>query len=158
MILYHGTNVDFDEIDLTKSHRFKDFGQGFYLTTIKQQAIELSVKKSLREGGTPIVQEYIFDDTHLNDNTLKVLRFDCPTAEWAEFIYKNRNRNKPIEHHDYDIVIGPIADDGVAYLLTRYEEGSFTIEDLARELKYKKLNDQYFFGTQLALSLLKRIR
>lgn len=35
MRLYHGINIDFDEIDLTKSHRFKDFGQGFYLTTIR---------------------------------------------------------------------------------------------------------------------------
>ena len=42
MILYHGTNVDFEQIDLTKSNRFKDFGQGFYLTDIKRQAVELA--------------------------------------------------------------------------------------------------------------------
>lgn len=34
MRLYHGTNVEFEQIDLTKSNRFKDFGQGFYLTDI----------------------------------------------------------------------------------------------------------------------------
>lgn len=158
MILYHGTNVDFDLIDLTKSHRFKDFGQGFYLTTIKKQAIELSVKKTLRDGGTPIVQEYEFDELHLNDDGLNILIFESPTTEWAEFIYKNRNRNEPFFTHNYDIVIGPIADDGVAYLLNRYEEGSFSLEDLARELKYKNLNDQYYFGTNKAISLLKRIK
>jgi len=86
------------------------------------------------------------------------LCFDSPTTEWAEFIYKNRNRKTPIYHHDYDIVIGPIADDGVAYLLNRYEEGSYTIEELARELKYKKLNNQYFFGTERSISLLKRMK
>lgn len=32
MILYHGTNVEFDVIDLAKSKPNKDFGQGFYLT------------------------------------------------------------------------------------------------------------------------------
>jgi hypothetical protein len=37
MKLYHGTNVDFDEIDLTKSNKYKDFGQGFYLTDIRSQ-------------------------------------------------------------------------------------------------------------------------
>lgn len=158
MKLYHGTNMDFREIDLAKSNKFKDFGQGFYLTDIRQQAVELSQKRAIRDGGIPIVQEYEFDESLLNGTTLKVLRFDSPTAEWAEFIYKNRSRRRPIFTHDYDIVIGPIADDGVAYLLDRYEEGSFTIEELANELKYKKLNNQYFFGTNRSVSLLKRIK
>lgn len=158
MKLYHGTNMDFREIDLAKSNKFKDFGQGFYLTDIRQQAVELSQKRAIRDGGLPIVQEYEFDESLLNDTTLKVLRFDSPTAEWAEFIYKNRSRRRPTFTHDYDIVIGPIADDGVAYLLDRYEEGSFTIEELANELKYKKLNSQYFFGTNRSISLLKRIK
>ncbi len=158
MKLYHGTNVEFNVIDLTKSNKFKDFGQGFYLTDIKQQAIELSQKRAIRDGGIPIVQEYEFDESSLSGSKLKVLRFDNPTAEWAEFIYKNRSRRSSEFTHDYDIVIGPIADDGVAYLLDRYEEGSYTIEELANELKYKKLNCQYFFGTNRSVSLLKRIK
>ena len=158
MILYHGTNVEFHEIDLAKSNRYKDFGQGFYLTDIRQQAVELSQKRAVRDGGMPIVQEYEFNETLLDDSSLKVLRFEGPTAQWADFIYKNRSRRKPPFHHEYDIVIGPIADDGVAYLLDRYEEGSYTIEELARELKYKHLNSQYFFGTIRAVSLLKRIK
>jgi hypothetical protein len=32
MILYHGTNEDFGDIDLAKSKPNKDFGQGFYLS------------------------------------------------------------------------------------------------------------------------------
>ena len=158
MKLYHGTNIEFNVIDLSKSNKFKDFGQGFYLTDIKQQAIELSQKRAIRDGGVPIVQEYEFDEGSLNESKFKVLRFDNPTAEWAEFIYKNRSRRNPEFTHDYDIVIGPIADDGVAYLLDRYEEGSYTIEELANELKYKKLNCQYFFGTNRSVSLLKRIK
>jgi hypothetical protein len=55
-------------------------------------------------------------------------------------------------------VIGPIADDGVAYLLDRYEEGSFTIEELAKKLEYKHLNSQYYFGTDHAITFLKRIK
>ena len=158
MRLYHGTNVEFEQIDLTKSNRFKDFGQGFYLTDIKQQAVELAEKRSERDGGFAIVQEYELDDNLLNDSSIKVKRFDAPNAEWAEFIYRNRSRQKPFFHHGYDIVIGPIADDGVAYLLNRYEEGSYTLEELARELKYKKLNSQYFFANNRAVSLLKRIK
>ena len=158
MRLFHGTNVDFSDIDLTKSNRFKDFGQGFYLTDNRQQAVDLSQKRAVLDGGVPIVQEYEFDKALLDSTSLKVLQFEGPTAEWAEFIYKNRSRRKPAFHHDYDIVIGPIADDGVAYLLNRYEEGSYTIEELARELKYKQLNNQFFFGTNRAVSLLKRIK
>ena len=112
----------------------------------------------IRDGGTQIVQEYEFDEGLLASTDVKCLRFDGPTAEWAEFIFKNRNRTKPAFKHDYDIVIGPIANDGVAYLLNRYQEGSFTIEELASKLQYKQLNSQYFFGTAKAISLLKRIR
>lgn len=158
MRLYHGTNVEFDQIDLTKSNRFKDFGQGFYLTDIKQQAVELAEKRAERDGGFAIVQEYEFEESLLDGSAIRVKRFDAPTAEWAEFIYRNRSRHKPFFHHDYDIVIGPIADDGVAYLLNRYEEGSYTIEELARELKYRKLNSQYFFANNRVVSLLNRIK
>lgn len=158
MILYHGTNIDFDEIDISKTKKYKDFGQGFYLTDIKSQAEELAEKRTLIFGGVPIVQKYEFDKTLLSSPKVNVLKFDSACVEWAEFIYKNRRRTHPPFAHNYDIVIGPIADDGVAYLLGRYEEGSFTIEELAEELKFKRLNNQYLFGTPKAISLLKRIR
>lgn len=158
MILYHGTNIDFDEIDLGRSNPFKDFGKGFYLTDIRTQAEELARKRMMRDGGSQIVQVYEFDEALLADPSLKSKKFDGPTAEWAEFIYRNRNRSESVFKHDYDIVIAPIADDGVAYLLSRYQEGSFTIEELADQLKYKRLNSQYYFGTARAISLLKRIK
>ena len=156
MKLYHGTNVDFDVIDLTKSNKYKDFGQGFYLTDIRSQAEELAAKKSRLFGGYPIIQEYEFDESLLSGAELKVLKFDKPSTEWAEFIFKNRNRDYNFTH-DYDIVIGPIANDGVAYLLGRYEEGTLTIEELSDKLDFKKLNSQYFFGTNKSLKYLKRL-
>ena len=156
MKLYHGTNVDFDVIDLTKSNKYKDFGQGFYLTDIRSQAEELAAKKSRLFGGYPVIQEYEFDESLLSGAELKVLKFDKPSTVWAEFIFKNRNRDNNFTH-DYDIVIGPIANDGVAYLLGRYEEGTLTIEELSDKLDYKKLNSQYFFGTDKSLKYLKRL-
>jgi hypothetical protein len=156
MKLYHGTNVDFDVIDLTKSNKYKDFGQGFYLTDIRSQAEELAAKKSRLFGGYPVIQEYEFDESLLSGAELKVLKFGKPSTEWAEFIFKNRNRDNNFTH-DYDIVIGPIANDGVAYLLGRYEEGTLTIEELSDKLDYKKLNSQYFFGTNKSLKYLKRL-
>lgn len=62
MKLYHGTNIDFDVINLTKSNKYKDFGQGFYLTDIRSQAEELAIKKSRLFGGYPVIQEFEFDE------------------------------------------------------------------------------------------------
>ena len=82
MKLYHGTNVDFDVIDLTKSNKYKDFGQGFYLTDIRSQAEELAAKKSRLFGGYPVIQEYEFDESLLSGAELKVLKFDKPSTGW----------------------------------------------------------------------------
>lgn len=156
MILYHGTNIDFDTINLTKSHKYKDFGQGFYLTDIRKQAEELASKRSRLFGGYPVIQEYEFDEKLLEEGELRVLKFDRPSEEWADFIFKNRNRETNYIH-DYDIVIGPIADDGVAYLLGLYDEGVIKIGDLSKRLEYKNLNRQYFFGTEKSLKYLQRL-
>lgn len=155
MILYHGTNMDFDEIDLSKSSPYKDFGRGFYLTDIYEQAQAMAEKRFNLFGGKAVVQKYEFNYDEALKN-LNVLTFNAPTEAWAEFIFKNRSRSN-IFHHDYDIVFGPIADDGVAYLLGRYEEGSIDLKELAGELEFRKLNNQYFFANKKALGYLKRI-
>ena len=38
LILYHGTNCNFDTVDLGKAKDKRDFGRGFYTTTLKEQA------------------------------------------------------------------------------------------------------------------------
>lgn len=57
MILYHGTNVVFDEIDLTKSKPNKDFGQGFYLSREYTQAMDMA--KTKRVPATSIVSSTV---------------------------------------------------------------------------------------------------
>ena len=156
MRLYHGTNVHFLAIDLAKSMPFKDFGSGFYLTTIYDQAKKFAESKVRSFGGKIFVQAYDFNETYLNDGLLSVLRFENPSQEWAEFIFKNRNPHLNFKH-SYDIVVGPVADDGVAFLLNQYQEGMITLRQLSSRLRYKKLNDQYYFGTDKAVELLRRI-
>lgn len=155
MRLYHGTNTDFQEIDIAKSNPYKDFGRGFYLTDLRHQAERMALRKVKFFGGECVVQEYEFDDSLLADNILNVKVFASPNEEWAEFIHNNRNNGN--YHHDYDVVVGPIADDGVAFLLGRYEEGTITLAELARQLEYRQLNNQYYFGTARAINLLKRV-
>lgn len=50
MILYHGTNIDFNEIRLDKSRVGKDFGVGFYLTPDKQVAARQAARKFRQYG------------------------------------------------------------------------------------------------------------
>ena len=156
MILYHGTNTDFDRIDFRKCKPNKDFGRGFYLTDIKQQAIEMAVRRtSFEEKGSPVVQEYEFDESLLSSKDLKVKIFKGISNEWAESIIANR-KAKGKRVHDFDIVIGPIADDSVVFQINLFMLHFITIEELVKRLEYKKLNSQYFFGTEKAIAKLKR--
>ena len=157
MKLYHGTNIDFSEIDLAKFFPLKDFGKGFYLTTIREQAERMAKRKQEALGGKAIVQEYEFDENVLHKDDLKALVFEGTTPEWATFIFNNRSRNKNYRH-DYDIVVGPIADDGVAFLINQYTMGAVTLAQFTRMLKFKKLSNQYFFGTEKAVKQLRRIK
>ena len=157
MKLYHGTNVDFQAIDLRRCKPNKDFGRGFYLTDIIGQARDMAVRKCDIEGkGMIIVQRYNFDEQNLTNGELSVLRFATVCEEWAEFILKNRMQKRPRFQHTYDVVIGPIADDGVVLQLNRYAQGMIDLTTLVRELTYRKLNNQYFFGTDKGISMLIR--
>ena len=156
MILYHGTYIFFDSIDLDKCRPFKDFGKGFYLTDLEDQAMKMAVKKSKIFNGAPVILKFEFDESFLINGVLKVTKFNKPDKEWAEFIYRNRSRTSHF-NHNYDIVTGPIANDGVAYLLDRYEEGTLSLNQLAKELEFRDLNNQFFFGTEKALKYLKRL-
>lgn len=154
--LYHGSNVGIDEIDLNKCKPNKDFGKGFYLTDIKEQAEQMALRRTRIMGeGIPIVTAYQFDEKVLRNSELNVKIFSEPSEEWAVFILNNRNKDDYA--HDYDIVIGPIADDGVAYQLERYERKMISLDVLVKELTYRKLNKQYYFGTKKAISYLKQI-
>ena len=157
MKLYHGTNKDFDRIDLLQSKPNKDFGRGFYLSADYEQALNMAqVKVEQLETGSPVVQSYLVEDDDLD--MLSVLRFDGYSEEWAKFILLNRNNpiSKPV--HEYDVVIGPIANDRVGVQLWRYENRSIDLPTLVCNLQYMKgVTFQYFFGTERAIKLLKRI-
>ena len=157
MRLYHGSNVDFDKIDLAKCRPNKDFGQGFYLTDIRSQVEAMAVRRcEFEEKGNPIVQEYEFDEHIIDSQEVKVKIFDGVSQEWAEFLLMNRMAHGD-RKHDYDIVVGPVADDGVVFQLNLYMQRLITMETLIKELTFSHLNNQYFFGTERAIQQLKRV-
>ena len=156
MKLYHGSNVEIESIDLALGRRGKDFGKGFYVNPDYMQAVEFCSSVIRREGvGVPTVTSFDFDESALN--ILNVMRFDGYSKEWAEFILLNRNNTSDVPAHDYDIVVGPIADDGVGTQIRRLSRGFITFDAFLEELKYSKVSIQYFFGTEEAIKYLKKI-
>ncbi len=157
MILYHGSNQPIFDIDLAQGKKFKDFGQGFYTTHLKEQAEYWSRRVADRFGGDPIVTKFEFDlDAAISDG-LSVKIFDQPDKEWALFVMANRQQGHVEFHHDYDIVIGPVADDKMARLFGLYDMEIIDLEAVVSGLTYKDLNSQYFFATEEAVKYLKRI-
>ena len=155
MKLYHGTNAEILRIDLKESRVGKDFGIGFYLTPDKQVAQRQAERKFEQYGvGEARVYEYTIDDNALQ--ALKVLRFDSYTMEWARFVLMNRKNRTRTQVHNYDIVIGPIADDVIGYQIRRVEEGIITEEQFLEEIKYHTVTIQYMFATDMAIQSLQR--
>ncbi|MBP5479816.1 MAG: DUF3990 domain-containing protein [Bacteroidaceae bacterium] len=156
MILYHGTNMDFQQILITESRVGKDFGFGFYLTPDEQVATRQAERKLKQYGvGERIVQKYYLDETRFSE--FNVLRFDSYSEAWADFILLNRQHKQKSSAHDYDIVIGPIADDTVGFQIRRYTEGIISKTQFLEEIKYHTVTIQYFFGNRKALSILERL-
>ena len=121
MILYHGTNLVIDQIDLSVCRPNKDFGQGFYLTTIEDQAQKMAKRVARIYGGDPTVNVYRFDEAVLETDHLSVFKFAQPSVEWALFVINNRNGVSDGDNNldfKYDIVIGPVADDDLSMLFS----------------------------------------
>jgi hypothetical protein len=157
MILYHGTNADIEKIDLERGLRHKDFGKGFYLTPDKNTAIRMAQKKARLFGGTPTLITYeLAEDALKSDLSVKVFP-EQASVEWFLFVDANRDKIKASAIHSYDIVVGPIADDGVVLQLTNYREGIYSPEQAAKLLQDKYLDQQYYFGTERALCYLNKL-
>ena len=156
MILYHGTNEDIEAIDLNRGLRHKDFGKGFYLTPDRNTAIRMAQKKARLFGGTPTLITYELNEDAMQSD-LKVKIFpEQACVEWLVFVDANRDRKTIAPIHDYDIVVGPIADDGVVLQLTNFREGIYTPEQAVAQLQDKYLDQQYYFGTEQALRFLHK--
>lgn len=157
MKLYHGSNMPIDRIDLDKCRPYKDFGKGFYLTDIKEQAVRMAMRTAKIYKGSPTLTAYEFNLEHALESGLKVKTFDAPDSEWAEFVMNNRNIDVAQPCHDYDIVLGPVADDTIARLIRQFTERFISEAQLLRELTFSKTTSQYFFRTEAALKMLKHL-
>lgn len=157
MRLYHGSNVAIENIDLAKCRPYKDFGKGFYLTDIRHQAERMAARTAKMFRGVPTLTRFEFDLDHAMNQGLKIKLFSSPDEEWARFVMANRDINVEQPCHDYDIVIGPVADDTIVRLLRMFTENFISEQQLVRELTFSEVTSQYFFHTEAALNILKKI-
>lgn len=172
--LYHGTTEKFDVIDTSKGKGYKDFGRGFYATARKEHAESIAkrnkrikiAKQAKIIARNPGYKKEIFDAYRYNlifsENMtgLNVKIFKTADVEWVKFILMNRKSE--FTCHNYDIVIGPTADEETTTIINQYEpeliKNNYSDEILERlisELKPEKLPKQYFFANKKATNTLK---
>lgn len=101
--LYHSSNVIVEQPLVSIGRKDLDFGPGFYLTPLLEQASKWAVRvKTIRRAEKAIVNTYEFT---LPENC-KVKRFDGYNKEWLDFIVDSRKGRQP--WNEFDIVEGGI--------------------------------------------------
>ncbi len=150
LTLYHGAVADFDKIELTESKNYRDFGKGFYTTVLEKQATEWAYRKSLREKKRKyFVYRYLFT----SDGSISVNHYDSLNKEWFECIKQNICQGGL--QRDFDVVIGPVADDDTMETVQLYIGGILTADEAVERLRYNNVNNQVSFHTEKALKVLK---
>lgn len=152
MILYHGSYTTVEVPDLKHSRKNVDFGAGFYVTSIYEQALKWSLKFKQREKDS-FVSSFLFDEDNLNQ--LNVLKFDNYSENWLDFILNCRSG---LDTSNYDLVIGGVANDKVFNTVELFFDGLIDKVEAIKRLRFEKPNLQLCFRTQLALSFLTFIK
>ena len=145
MEVYHGGYCRIDKPAIIDGKYAKDFGTGFYCTELKEQAVRWAGRYR-----TSVVSIYNFE----RDNKLKTRYFEEMTEGWLDFIVKCRSGVK----HDYDIVIGAMANDQIFNYISDYINGILTREQFWVLAKFKRPTHQINFCTPDALNCLTFIR
>lgn len=142
MLVYHGGYSEIRQPEIRKGRNTKDFGEGFYCTVIKEQA-----QRWARRYRTPVVNVY----SCLIQEDLKILEFKTMTEEWLDFIIACRHG----EPHNYDIVIGAMANDQIYNYISDYIDGIITRQQFWSMARFKYPTHQINFCTEDALRCLK---
>lgn len=154
MICYHGSDTIVDAPKILEANRPLNFGSGFYVTTSKQQARSWAIKVAYRNNvNYRCINQYQLDIERAKAE-LTLISFEKADEKWLDFICNYWN-GKPTG--EYDIVIGPVADDRVYRVVVEYENGDIDRENALKQLKTESLCDQILFHTVKSLEFLKYI-
>ena len=164
MRLLHGSNVVVKKPDLKKCQSKNDFGRGFYLTPNWNRAWEMGKRRMIiKQTGNITVNPFDFNLKKAREKGLNVASFSDFSVEWARFVI--RNRDEEFFTHNYDIVIGPVADAILDLEITRYkrEYPNNYMENKNLEVFIQRISQfgssyvQFCFSTERAIKELKAL-
>ena len=144
MKLYHSSNVSVEYPDTKHSRLYLDFGRGFYLTSLHEQAVRYA-QRFMRRGQQAWLNTYQFT---CDEGMWNVKRFESYDKQWLDFVAQCRDGKNV---GDYDMVVGGIANDRVIITLDRYFTGEISQEEALGILRYEKPNIQYCIRSEKML-------
>jgi hypothetical protein len=154
MKLYHGSYTIIKEIDFSKGARYRDFGQGFYVTKYRPHAEDWAITIGKKHGNDGFVTEFEFYESYFENRNYNVFRFDGYSDKWLDFIVMNRNESYKEPVHDYDFVEGPVADDKIQYRLDMFLRGEIPRNIFLEQLSHHEPTHQICFCTVKSLQTL----
>ena len=120
MILYHGGTEAVMHPDCKKGRPDLDFGQGFYVTLLQDQAEGFARRKARDRKSKPVISVYEFDyEAAIKD--CAYLNFEFYDEAWLDFVVDSRSGLKPWAN--YDVVEGGVANDRVIDTVELYTIG-----------------------------------
>ncbi len=152
MTVYHGSVDIVKNPDINHSYRPLDFGKGFYVTTVEEQA----KKWARRKANIMSTEKGIINVFSMSENwdDFKVKTFDDDLNEWIDFVCACRDGS--LDYKKFDIIFGKVADDKVFRVVDMFHQGIWDKERALKEIKVYDTYDQIAFINQEAIdSLLK---
>lgn len=140
MILYHGSFLEIAKPDLVHSRSNVDFGRGFYVTPLYEQAAKWCGKFK-RRGKDGVISRYGYDENRGNE--LKTLKFDSYSEEWLDFILSCRSGK---DSTDYDLVVGGVANDKVFNTVELFFDGLIDKTEAINRLRYENRTCKFVFA------------
>ena len=151
MIVYHGTTVVVRFSDVLHSYRNLDFGKGFYVTTVREQAVRWARRKAdLLGSARAVVNAYEMRKDGFG--VFRVRDFGGDMAAWIDFVCLCRDGGEA--YRDFDLIIGKVADDKVYRVVDLYKNGVWDRDRALLEMKVYEKYDQIAFITQTAIDSL----
>lgn len=155
MKLYHGSTVSVKTPNLRQGRPNTDYGKGFYTTVDFDQAARWArIRRERAGGGNAVFSVYEVDDDLLQKKDFRIMEYNGATKDWLDFVVANR-RYAPL--HEYDIVLGPVANDSLYATISLYENGELSAEAAVVQLRTHVLFNQVSFHTEKVLAQLRFI-